>query len=130
MQSSRPLPALRNTGLHPVFPMRSGAVPGPAHPRTHDSRDVGGEMTTLTAMVPRHTKDNAEVVVTKMYVTSDHDLLLQGHCAKCLMDVSILIPLANLRDWAPGPMDYGIEDLRFLHSLAVCLPDTPKLLPH
>lgn len=86
-------------------------------------------MISLTSLVPKHTKDNAELVITKLYVTSDHALLMQGHCSKCLVDVSILIPLADLRDWAPGPLDYGVEDLAFLHDLKVCLPEPPNPTP-
>jgi hypothetical protein len=86
-------------------------------------------MTTLTSLTPRHTKDNAELVITHLYITDDHSLLISGHCSKCLMDVSVLVPFADLHDWAPGPMDYGIEDLAFLRSLKVCLPEPPNPTP-
>jgi hypothetical protein len=86
-------------------------------------------MTTLTVLTPRHTRDNEEVVVTKLYITSDHALMICGHCSKCLMDVTIIIPLADLHDFAVAPLDYGVEDLAFLHSLGCSLPNTPLLAP-
>lgn len=86
-------------------------------------------MTSLTALTPRHTRDDAEVVITKLYITSDHSLLINGHCSKCLQDVSILIPLADLHDVAVAPLDYGVEDLTFLHDLHICLPEPSNATP-
>jgi hypothetical protein len=85
-------------------------------------------MLRLTSLKPRCRADNELVVITALFLTDEHVLLIHGYCHKCLRDIYIPIPLTDLRDCCPGPMDYGPEDLAVLHALGCCLPEPTKLI--
>ena len=87
-------------------------------------------MITVTSLKPRCSRDNELVVIGHLFLTGDHQLMLQGHCSKCLRDITILIPLAELYDNCPGPADFGDEDITALHELGISLPNPSlSLLP-
>lgn len=81
-------------------------------------------MITVTSLKPRHSADNELINICSLYLTADHQLMMTGHCSKCLRDVTILIPLTELMDNCPTT-DFGEADQLALHALGVSLPDTP-----
>ena len=76
---------------------------------------------SVTALKPRHSADNAEVVIGELFLTTDHQLMLKGHCSQCLRDVTILIPLTELMDECPE--DLTADDIAELHAMHITLPD-------
>jgi hypothetical protein len=79
----------------------------------------------VVALKPRHSKDDELVVIVKLMLTIDHQLMVMCYCSKCLQDVTILIPLSKLWDECPpNGIDFGEEDQKELHSLGVCLPNS------
>jgi hypothetical protein len=83
----------------------------------------------LTSLKPKCRKDDELVCITALFLTEDHQLLIHGYCSKCLKDIYIPIPISELQSGCPGPVDFGDEDLKFLRSLKVCLPETPNATP-
>ena len=82
----------------------------------------------LTSLKPKCRKDDELVCITALFLTDDHQLLIHGYCSKCLKDIYIPIPISDLQDGCPST-DFGEEDLQFLRSLKVCLPEPPLLTP-
>ena len=85
-------------------------------------------MITLTSLKPKCRKDNELVCITGLFLTEDHQLLVHGYCSKCLKDIYLPIPISELQSGCPCT-DFGPEDMAFLRSLKVCLPEPPNATP-
>ena len=89
-------------------------------------------MITVNQITPRHSVDDGTVIITELYLTQDHCLLMNGQCAKCQMQVSILVPLTQLfkdcPDPEPQPLVMNTNDIRWLKALKIVPPEPTKLL--
>ena len=86
----------------------------------------------VAALKPRHNKCNELLVINDLYLTEAHELLVLGYCSKCLINVSLCVPLTELWDNCPAPEttpESVITDEIFLHSLGVRLLPEVKCLP-
>jgi hypothetical protein len=80
-------------------------------------------MITVSQIVPRHTKDRAELLVENFYLTTDHCLMLSGHCKKCGEEVNLMISLEDLALHCPISPVYTESDVTELHELGIKLPE-------
>ena len=94
-------------------------------------------MLTVNQITPRHSKDDGTVIITEIYLTQDHCLLMNGQCAACQMQVTILVPLTQLFKDCPEsePKTYTLNanDIKWCRAIKVIppitLPEPPLLSP-
>ena len=89
-------------------------------------------MITVNQITPRHSVDDGTVIITELYLTQDHCLLMNGQCAKCQMQVSLLVSLTQLfkdcPEPEPQPLVMNTNDIRWLKALKIVPPEPPKQL--
>ena len=89
-------------------------------------------LTLVTQIKPKHSKDGEELVVTALFLTSDHQLIVRGYCSKCLVSVDVICTLTELHENCPEEEDPEITeaDKLRMHALGITPPpDTPLLAP-